>query len=99
VTFVFLKVQDTPALAANAEAVHCYNRIRVTLFKPAKWNSRTASLRSIKHRISDTFLSTISDPHELYRFLTTPGVEVMNLMFASVSVVGFLEIHGGGASA
>jgi hypothetical protein len=29
----------------------------------------------------------ISDPHELYRFLATPGVEVLNLMFTSVSVV------------
>ena len=29
----------------------------------------------------------ISDPQEQYRFLATPGVEVVNLMFASESVV------------
>ena len=29
----------------------------------------------------------ISDPHELYRFLATPGIEVANLMFASDDVV------------
>ena len=29
----------------------------------------------------------ISDPNELYRFMTTPGIEVTNLMFASDDVV------------
>jgi len=29
----------------------------------------------------------ISDPHELYRFLASPGIEVANLMFASDDVV------------
>jgi hypothetical protein len=29
----------------------------------------------------------ISDPHELYRFLSTPGVEVANLLFASDAFV------------
>ena len=29
----------------------------------------------------------ISDPHDLYRFLATLGVEVMNLLFASDNVV------------
>ena len=29
----------------------------------------------------------ISDPHELYRFLANPGVEVVILLFASDSVV------------
>ena len=29
----------------------------------------------------------ISDSHELYRFLATPGIEVVNLMFASDDVV------------
>ena len=29
----------------------------------------------------------ISDPQDLYRFLATPGVEVVNLMFAIDSVV------------
>jgi hypothetical protein len=28
----------------------------------------------------------ISDPHEFYRFLATPGIEVTNLLFASVAV-------------
>ena len=30
---------------------------------------------------------TITDPQELYRFVTTPGVEVTNLLFASDDVV------------
>ena len=29
----------------------------------------------------------ISNPHELYRFLATPGIEVVNLVFASDDVV------------
>jgi len=29
----------------------------------------------------------ISEPHELYRFLVTPGIEVLNMMFASEDVV------------
>ena len=29
----------------------------------------------------------ISEPHELYRFLVTPGIEVLNMMFASDEVV------------
>jgi len=29
----------------------------------------------------------ISEPHELYRFLVTPGIEVQNMMFASDDVV------------
>jgi hypothetical protein len=29
----------------------------------------------------------ISDPNELYRFLTTPGIELVSLMFASDEVV------------
>jgi hypothetical protein len=29
----------------------------------------------------------ISDPNELYRFLATPGIEVISLMFASDDVV------------
>jgi hypothetical protein len=29
----------------------------------------------------------ISEPHELYRFLVTPGIEVVNIMFASDDVV------------
>jgi len=33
----------------------------------------------------------VSDPHELYRFLATPGIEVANLMFASDDVVWY---HG-----
>jgi len=29
----------------------------------------------------------ISDPHELYRFLVTPGIEVRNMVFANDDVV------------
>ena len=29
----------------------------------------------------------ITDPHELYRFISTPGIQVANLMFASETVV------------
>jgi len=28
----------------------------------------------------------ISDPHELYRFLATPAIEVVNLVFASDNI-------------
>ena len=38
-------------------------------------------------RQNRTQTKPISDPQELYRFLATPGVEVVNLMFASYSVV------------
>jgi hypothetical protein len=42
--------------------------------KPTKRNDRTRT-------------KIIIDPHELYRFLATPGVEVTNLAFASDDVV------------
>jgi hypothetical protein len=42
-----------------------------------------------------TKLKLIKDPHELYRFLATPGIEVANLVFASDEMVwacwSFLE--------
>ena len=44
------------------------------------WDKLTEGNNSTKSRI-------ISDHHELYRFLKTPGIEVTNLMFASDDVV------------
>jgi len=41
----------------------------------------------LKERNSRTKSKMISDPHELYRFLATPGIEAANLMFASDGVV------------
>ena len=41
----------------------------------------------LAERQNRTQTKLISDPHELYRFLATPGVEVVNLLFASDSVV------------
>jgi hypothetical protein len=41
----------------------------------------------LAERQNRTQTNLISDPHELYSFLATPGVEVMNLMFASDSFV------------
>ena len=41
-------------------------------------------------RRNRTKTKQMSGPHELYRFLVTPGVEVVNLMFASDSVVWVL---------
>jgi len=38
-------------------------------------------------RSNRTQTKLISDPHELYRFLVTPGIEVQNMMFASDDVV------------
>jgi len=41
----------------------------------------------LAERQKRTQTKLISDPQELYRFLATPGVKVVNLMFASDSVV------------
>jgi len=41
----------------------------------------------LAERRNQTQTNMISDPQEQFRFLVTPGVEVMNLMFASDSVV------------
>ena len=35
----------------------------------------------------------ISDPDELYSFLAIPGIEVANVMYASLGIMAF---HGGG---
>jgi hypothetical protein len=41
----------------------------------------------LTERSNCTQTKLISEPHELYRFLVTPGIEVMNMMFASDDVV------------
>ena len=41
----------------------------------------------LTERNNRTKSKMISDPHELYRFLANPGIEVANLMFASDDVV------------
>ena len=41
----------------------------------------------LTERNNRTKSKIISDPHELYRFLATPGIEVLNLVFASDKVV------------
>ena len=41
----------------------------------------------LTERNNRTKSKMISDPHDLYRFLATPGNEVANLMFASDDVV------------
>ena len=44
------------------------------------WNSLRGKLAERQNR---TQTKLIYEPQELYRFLATPGVEVVNLMFAS----------------
>jgi hypothetical protein len=34
----------------------------------------------------------ISQPHEMYRFMVTPGIEVINMMFASDDVVRIMAV-------
>ena len=41
----------------------------------------------LTERNDRTRTKIITEPHELYRFLDTPGVEVTNLAFASDDVV------------
>ena len=43
----------------------------------------------LTERNNSTESMMISDPHELYMFLATPGIEVANLMFASDDVVSW----------
>ena len=43
----------------------------------------------LTERIGGRRTKIIREPHELYRFLATPGVEVTNLAFASDDVVWF----------
>jgi hypothetical protein len=43
--------------------------------------------RKLTERTNSTQTKLISEPHELYRFLVTPGIEVLNMMFASDDVV------------
>jgi hypothetical protein len=49
----------------------------------------------LTERNNRTKVKLIKDPHELYRFLATPGIEVANLVFASDEMVwaswSFLE--------
>jgi hypothetical protein len=40
----------------------------------------------LTERSNRTQTKLISEPHELYRFLVTPGIEVLNMMFASDDV-------------
>jgi hypothetical protein len=47
-------------------------------------NSMWGKLTESNHR---TMTELISDPQELYKFLATPGIEVVNLLFASDNVV------------
>jgi hypothetical protein len=44
----------------------------------------------LKGRSNSTQTTLISEPHEMYRFIVSPGFEVVNLMFASVDVVWIL---------
>jgi len=41
----------------------------------------------LTQRNNRTQTKLISEPHELYRFLVTPGLEVQNMMFVSDDVV------------
>jgi bisphosphoglycerate-dependent phosphoglycerate mutase len=41
----------------------------------------------LTERNNRTKTRMISDPHELYRFLATPGIEVVSLLFATDTVV------------
>ena len=41
----------------------------------------------LTERNNRTKSKTISDPHEIYKFVATPGIEVANMMFASDDVV------------
>ena len=41
----------------------------------------------LTERSNRTQAKLISNPQELYRFLVTPGIEVLNMMFASDDVV------------
>jgi len=52
----------------------------------------------LTERNNRTKSKIISDPHEIYNFLATPGIEVANLMFASDdSRLGIIAFHGGGS--
>ena len=57
----------------------------------AKWGLAKLCLNSFWRKLAErqnrTQTKVISDPQELYRFLATPGVENMDLMFVSDSVV------------
>jgi hypothetical protein len=41
----------------------------------------------LTERSNRTQTKLISEPHELYRFLVTPGIDVQNMMFNSDDVV------------
>jgi hypothetical protein len=44
----------------------------------------------LTERSNRTQTKLISEPHKLYRFLVKPGIEVVNMMFASDDVVWIL---------
>ena len=65
---------DRDAIKTNAAKVGLAKLFEFALGKLTEKQNRTQT-------------NLISDPHELYRFLATPRVEVANLVFSSDSVV------------
>ena len=66
---------DKDAVVPNAA-----KRVLAKLCLNSMWGKLTETNDRIKTKM-------ISDPHELYRFLVTPGIEVASLVFASNDVV------------
>jgi hypothetical protein len=61
--------------------------MKTTLLKVV-WRNCLNSMRGkLTERIDRTRTNIITEPHELYRFLAMPGVEVTNLAFASDDAV------------
>ena len=78
---------DRDAMKPNAA-----KRVLVKLGMNSIWNKLT-------ERQNRTQTKLISDPHELYRFLDTPGVQLVKLLFASVGVSDLVEIYCRGTCA
>jgi hypothetical protein len=66
---------DKDAIGPNAA-----KRVLAKLCLNSMWGKLTERNNRVRTKM-------ISEPREIYRFLTTPGIEVMNLMFASDDVV------------
>jgi hypothetical protein len=67
-------------LDKNAICTNAAKRALAKLCLISMWGKLTERNNRTQSRM-------ISDPHELYRFLVTPGIEVTSLMFASDEVV------------
>jgi len=72
---------ESEGIRLDKEAIK-YNAAKRGLAKPCL-NSMWGKLTERNNRTQTKF---ISDPKELYRFLATPGIEVINLMFANDDV-------------